>query len=157
NLPTEGHASIAPASWKLWIKEGLPGIERCRRRVVKLLTVNTDQQQPQGGRELQALKEIYCYYDRRKSRFEALAAVIAARVIAPEGNSYRHGWITPASSDGGADFVGRLDVGSGFSRTKLVVLGQAKCEKFGSPTGGNHIARTVARLKRGWIGVYVTT
>jgi len=38
-----------------------------------------------------------------------------------------------------------------------VVLGQAKCEKLDSPTGGNHIARTVARLKRGWIGVYVTT
>ena len=38
-----------------------------------------------------------------------------------------------------------------------MVLGQAKCEKIDSPTGGNHIARTVARLKRGWIGVYVTT
>lgn len=37
------------------------------------------------------------------------------------------------------------------------MLGQAKCEKLDSPTGGNHIARTVARLKRGWLGVYVTT
>jgi hypothetical protein len=26
-----------------------------------------------------------------------------------------------------------------------------------TPTGGNHIARTVVRLKRGWIGFYVTT
>jgi hypothetical protein len=50
-----------------------------------------------------------------------------------------------------------LDIGSGFSRTKLVVLGQAKCEKLNTATGGNHIARTVARLKRGWVGVYVTT
>ena len=25
-------------------------------------------------------------------------------------------------------------------------------EKLNSPTGGNHIARTVAKLKRGWIG-----
>tara|TARA_Y100000589_G_scaffold39246_1_gene32908 strand:- start:1127 stop:1459 length:333 start_codon:yes stop_codon:yes gene_type:complete len=40
---------------------------------------------------------------------------------------------------------------------KIFVLGQAKCEKLDVPTGGNYIARTVARLKRGWIGVYVTT
>jgi hypothetical protein len=40
---------------------------------------------------------------------------------------------------------------------KLVVLGQAKCERPDVPTGGNHIARTVARLRRGWLGVYVTT
>ncbi len=151
------HVPLAPASWKVWIRDGLSGVERCRRRIVKLLTVNTAQQRPQAGRELQALQTIYEYYDRKKSRFEALAALISARVIAPEGNQYRHGWITPASSDGGADFVGRLDVGSGFSRTKLVVLGQAKCEQLDAPTGGNHIARTVARLKRGWVGVYVTT
>jgi hypothetical protein len=63
----------------------------------------------------------------------------------------------PPSSDGGADFIGRLDIGSRFGKTKLVVLGQAKCESLKTPTGGNHIARTVARLKRGWIGAYVTT
>lgn len=39
----------------------------------------------------------------------------------------------------------------------LVVLGQAKCEARESATGGVHIARTVARLQRGWLGVYVTT
>jgi hypothetical protein len=53
--------------------------------------------------------------------------------------------------------VGRLDVGEGFGRTKLVVLGQAKCERIDTPTGGNHLARTVARLRRGWLGAYVTT
>jgi hypothetical protein len=67
------------------------------------------------------------------------------------------GWITPPSSDGGADFIARLDVGSGFSRAKIIVLGQAKCESPTTATGGNHIARTVARLRRGWLGVYVTT
>ena len=36
-------------------------------------------------------------------------------------------------------------------------MGQAKCEKPTSPTNGVHLARTVARLRRGWIGVYVTT
>ena len=45
----------------------------------------------------------------------------------------------------------------GFGAAKLIVLGQAKCEGLNSPTGGNHIARTVARLRRGWLGVYVTT
>lgn len=40
---------------------------------------------------------------------------------------------------------------------KLVVLGQAKCEEPSTPTNGNSIARTVARLRRGWIGIYVTT
>ena len=53
--------------------------------------------------------------------------------------------------------MGRLDVGDGFSTAKLIVLGQAKCEKLTTPTGGNHIARTVARLRRGYIGAYVTT
>ena len=71
--------------------------------------------------------------------------------------AYRPGWITSATSDGGADFVGRLDVGTGLAGAKIIVLGQAKCEKLTSPTGGNHIARTVARLRRGWIGAYVTT
>jgi hypothetical protein len=40
---------------------------------------------------------------------------------------------------------------------KIVVLGQAKCEKPSSGTSGRDLARTVARLKRGWIGAYVTT
>jgi hypothetical protein len=50
-----------------------------------------------------------------------------------------------------------LDVGDGFSKVKIVVLGQAKCEKPSSGTSGRDLARTVARLKRGWIGAYVTT
>jgi len=50
-----------------------------------------------------------------------------------------------------------MDVGEGLSRTKLVVLGQAKCEKIDVPTNGVHVARTVARLRRGWLGAYVTT
>ncbi len=54
-------------------------------------------------------------------------------------------------------FIGRLELGSGFSKIKLIILGQAKCEKLNSPTNGRDIARTVARLKRGWIGIYVTT
>lgn len=36
-------------------------------------------------------------------------------------------------------------------------MAQAKCERPDKNTHGNHIARTVARLKRGWLGVCVTT
>jgi hypothetical protein len=48
-------------------------------------------------------------------------------------------------------------VGSGLAGCRLVVLGQAKCESLTNPTNGVHVARTVARLRRGWIGAYVTT
>ncbi|MFI6494698.1 restriction endonuclease [Streptomyces sp. NPDC050564] len=65
--------------------------------------------------------------------------------------------MTRRSGDGGADFVGRLDLGSGLAGTSLVVLGQAKCVKPDSLVSAEQIARVVARLRRGWIGVYVTT
>ena len=39
----------------------------------------------------------------------------------------------------------------------MVVLGQAKCNDPTKPVNGRDIARTVARLKRGWIGAFVTT
>ena len=42
-------------------------------------------------------------------------------------------------------------------KAKVIVLGQAKCERPWNATNANDIARTVARLRRGWIGVYVTT
>ena len=83
--------------------------------------------------------------------------MIAARVIDREYGIYQKGWVTQGSGDGGADFIGKVTLGSGFSKVELIVLGQAKCEALNTPTGGNHIARTVARLKRGWLGVYVTT
>ena len=48
-----------------------------------------------------------------------------------------------------------MNIGSGFEGLDIVLLGQAKCEK--NATSGKDIARTVARLKRGWVGAYVTT
>jgi hypothetical protein len=158
HISAEATLHSAPSSWKRWVREGASGIELCRRRVVKLLTIGASQQKPSArSREESALREIYAFYDGRKSRFEALAAAIAAHVIRKDGHHYHEGWVTPSTSDGGADFIGRLDVGTGFGSAKMIVLGQAKCETLDSPTGGNHIARTVARLKRGWMGVYVTT
>ncbi|MBE2973417.1 restriction endonuclease [Priestia megaterium] len=157
NIPLRETLNYAPHSWKSWIKNGRSALEKNRRRVSKLLTTKVEMQKPlPGSREEKAIKEIYSFYEGKKARFEGLAAVISQKILTNNG-SYVEGWITPSSSDGGADFVGRLDIGSGFSTTKLVVLGQAKCEKLATPTNGNHIARTVARLRRGWIGIYVTT
>ena len=148
----------APASWKEWIKKGNSTLEKVRRRVSKLHTVTKAEQTPlSNSNEEKILREIYDYYQSRKSRFEGLAAAVAEKIFVDTVGKYQVGWITPSTSDGGADFYGRLDIGKGFGKAKLIVLGQAKCETLNSATGGNHIARTVARLKRGWIGMYVTT
>ncbi len=155
SISIEGSLKFAPNSWQDWVKKGRSKLSSCRRRVSILHTYKTAQQKPiPGSPEEKILKKIYNHYEGRKHVFESLAATITARVI---GRNYQHGWITKGSSDGGADFVGRLDVGNGLACAKIIVLGQAKCESPSTPTGGNHIARTVARLRRGWIGVYVTT
>jgi hypothetical protein len=158
SLSLEETLELAPESWKTWVRGGASTVERVRRRVAHLRTVKEADQRPvPGSKEEKVLKQIYEFYDKGKHRFEGLAELVAERVIRSAGAEYRSGWITPASSDGGADFIGRVDIGSGFGTAKLVVLGQAKCEKLDRATGGNHIARTAARLRRGWIGVYVTT
>jgi hypothetical protein len=112
---------------------------------------------PVGSKLEKTLNEIYEFYSSQKHLFEALAAEATAQYLRMQGIQYRDGWITPKSSDHGADFYGCINVGSGFGSAKIILLGQAKCEKTSTPTGGNHIARTVARLKRGWVGSYVTT
>src|SRR5437773_11273701 len=58
----------------------------------------------------------------------------------------------------GIDFVCRMDVGdtgAELSRTPIVVFLQAKCQK--DSISAPDLARVVARLQRGWMGVYVTT
>ncbi len=150
--------ALAPSSWRQWLVEGSNSLNKLRRRVSKLSLEKSVNQKPNPGTELDiTLNEIYQYYANKKHRFEALAEAIAARVIDRDLGIYQKGWVTQGSGDGGADFIGKVTLGSGFSKVELVVLGQAKCEALNTPTGGNHIARTVARLKRGWLGVYVTT
>lgn len=112
---------------------------------------------PSEKKNAEALATVYKFYDGRKSRFEALASRVTSYVLENSGVVYREGWVTPEGADHGTDFVGRLTIGSGFASTRVVLLGQAKCEKPDLPTGGVHIARTVARLRRGWVGAYVTT
>jgi hypothetical protein len=157
-LAIEQTERFAPRTWKEWTRGGAEALVRVKRRVTKLLTTSVIHQRPQpGSREANAIQTIYAFYGSdKKHRFEMLAALIVGRILKREGGDFRMGWITSRSSDGGADFVGRLDIGSGFSKIKQIIFGQAKCEAPSSTTSGKDIARTVARLRRGWIGAYVT-
>jgi len=157
-LALDATNDLAPQSWQTWLKKGANYLNRARRRVSKLNVRKTIDQKPAPGTEEEkVLAEIYEYYADKKHQFEALAEVVAERVIGADKPGYKKGWITAAGSDGGADFVASVRLGSDFSSAKIIVLGQAKCVALNSPTHGNHIARTVARLKRGWIGAFVTT
>ena len=157
-LNHKGALACSPESWRSWINAGVNSLDKNRRRVSRLNIESTNNQRTVIGTESHAILErVYKYYSDKKHRFEGLAEIIAERVIDSDRGIYRRGWITSASGDGGTDFVGALTLGSQFSKAELVVLGQAKCESPDIATGGNHIARLVARLRRGWLGVYVTT
>lgn len=110
-----------------------------------------------GSAEEKVLQQIYSAFDTNKHAFEWLASRVAEQVLGESGARYQEGWLTKAGGDGGMDFVGRLDVGNSSSKTPLVVLGQAKCVAPTSSISPDQVARVVARLRRGWIGVFVTT
>ncbi|MFF1872962.1 restriction endonuclease [Kitasatospora herbaricolor] len=149
---------LAPAAWREWVKHGQSVLPKVRRRVARAQVVKVRDQKPAVGSKVEAdLQAVYKRFDDDKHAFEVLAAIVAAKVMRASGHNYDEGWLTRRSGDGGADFVGRLDLGSGLAGTKLVVLGQAKCIKPGTLVSAEQIARVVARLRRGWIGVYVTT
>ncbi|MCX4859944.1 restriction endonuclease [Streptomyces canus] len=148
----------APRAWREWVKRGHSALPRVRRRVARArVTKVRDQRPAPGSRQDEDLQFIYEQFDRRKHDFEAVASAVAARVLRGSGHNYREGWITRRSGDGGADFVGRIDLGTGLAGTSLVVLGQAKCIRPDTSVSAEQIARVVARLRRGWIGAYVTT
>ncbi|KAA1376612.1 restriction endonuclease [Aeromicrobium fastidiosum] len=148
----------APDAWERWTREGKASISRVRRRVISSrVLAKSDQQPPAGSDQADVLERIYHQFDDNKHAFESLAARVAGRVLGSSGASYRDGWITKAGGDGGLDFVGRLDIGFGGSTTPIVVLGQAKCKQTSSSISPDEVARLVARLKRGWVGVFVTT
>ncbi|GGR40960.1 restriction endonuclease [Streptomyces netropsis] len=149
---------LAPRAWREWVKHGNSALPRLRRRVARAKVTKVPEQRPApSSPEAKDLELIYKYFDGRKHDFEAVASAVASRVLRGAGNSYVEGWLTRRSGDGGADFVGRLDIGNGLAGTSLVVLGQAKCVKLDNLVTAEQIARVVARLRRGWIGVYVTT
>ena len=157
-LGTNQTSEFAPIAWKEWEKYGHVNIEKYRRKVSRTKIIKQNEQKPEkNSREETCLKTIYLYYADKKHNFELLASRVVQGIVSRNGGRYKEGWITKKSGDGGVDFIGRVDLGSGFSTIKIIVLGQAKCESLNKSTSGKDLARTVARLKRGWIGAYVTT
>jgi hypothetical protein len=146
---------FAPYAWREWIKEGYSAIEKCRRNIARNTVLKREEQTRLNSSEKKILDEVFAYYAVKKHHFEGLASYVATRII---GHGCKRGWVTKRSGDMGIDFVCRLDVGDPagqLSRTPLVILGQAKCQR--SPISAPDLARVVARLQRGWLGVYVTT
>lgn len=156
---------LAPRAWRSWIRRGAASLDDpAIRRVLLYGEVQTYAQQvpPRNSPLGRTLEAVYRRFEGNyKHAFQALAALVAEVVIAGPGIAYHEGWVTPVGPDGGVDFVQRLDLGGGFSSTRLVVLGQAKCLKpwpqANNGISAQELARVVARLRRGWIGVYVTT
>lgn len=160
SLEAEDTLNHAPASWKKWIKEGRDSLHLVRRSVSGIGLAKESDQKPSN---MKLLNEIYAYYGGRKNNkdkhsFEYLAMEAALKTIEESGARCVPGWITKASGDGGVDFVLRVDLGmEQLASVKIIVLGQAKCTDPSKPVNGRDIARTVARLKRGWIGAFVST
>lgn len=146
---------LAPEAWRLWVQGGEAVLDKLRRSVLRSPIVPVASQRELTAEDLKVLSEVHAYYRTRRHQFEAVASLVTQRVL---GQGCQRGWVTRRSGDGGIDFVSRLDVGDGFSRVALVVLGQAKVQ---SPETGavsaNDMARIAARLRRGWIGAFVTT
>lgn len=158
SLTAEEALRNAPDSWRDWVSRGRVALPRVRRRVLSSRVLSAAEQRPEPGSELDTiLQDVYRAFDDRKHAFEWLASRVAEHVLSDGGARYSAGWLTKAGGDGGMDFVGRLDVGSTSAGTPLVVLGQAKCVLPSTNISPDQVARVVARLRRGWIGVFVTT
>jgi len=154
----------APRSWRHWTHEGPLSLEASgvRRTLIPEDVLPYEEQVPPRDSPLGGvLARVYEHYEGNyKHGFQALASLATQLVLDTPGVTYYSGWITPVGPDGGVDFVQRIDLGQGFASTGLVVLGQAKCRKpwpKGSAVTAEDLARVVARLRRGWIGAYVTT
>jgi hypothetical protein len=147
--------SLAPPSWRTWIDKGSAAQEALRQRLLTYPIVSEGEQRPIAGSPAHdTLETIINFYQGRNHRFEALAERIAASALGSRGQ-YRPGWVTRGSIDRGIDFVGRLDLGAGPSPLRVVVVGQAKCERGAS--GVAQLSRLASKLNRGWVGVFVTT
>jgi Restriction endonuclease AspBHI N-terminal/Restriction endonuclease len=158
SLTNEEALRFAPAAWREWMRRGDPALPRLRRRVAASQVRTPAEQRPTSDSiEGRLLDKIYQHFDNKKVQFELLAARVAGNIFRSRGGVYLEGWLTRGAGDGGTDFVGRLDAGGGDAMVRLVVLGQAKCVSPQTAISAEQIARVVARLRRGWIGVYVTT
>ncbi len=159
-LETENTLKYAPDSWKKWIEKGHDSLHLVRRSVSGRGLVKKANQIPKNDK---LLKKIYDYYsgedtNNGKNDFEYLAMEVTLKTIEEHGAKCIPGWITKASGDGGVDYVLRINIGQEeLASVRIIVLGQAKCTDPSKPINGRDIARTVARMKRGWIGAFVTT
>lgn len=144
----------APRSWRVWIQGGDSAIGKIRRNVLRSRIVRPLEQRRLTSQERAILDTVYDFYTSHPHGFEALASLISLRVL---GSSCRRGWVTRRAGDGGIDFVHELRVGAGFASASLVVLGQAKLRPPDGTVSGEDLARVVARLRRGWLGAFVTT
>ena len=144
----------APESWRIWVAEGDAAIERIRRDVVRDRVFRASERRKVSADLHGLLNSVHQFYESKPHGFEGLASFVTQKVVGPD---CRRGWVTPRSGDGGIDFVNRLDVGSGMASTSAVILGQAKNREPFKAVAGRDLARVVARLRRGWIGAFVTT
>lgn len=161
-ISDESANTLAPTAWRKWIQLGSAALDdrSVRRYVDRAHRLLKSEQLPVADSPMaQTLETVYHRYDdNAKHGFQALAALATQHVLSPGGTAYYRGWVTPIGPDGGVDFVQRIDLGVGLSRVPLVILGQAKCkEPWRSGVSAEELARVVARLRRGWIGAYVTT
>lgn len=159
-LNLQNSLKLAPLAWQKWVEKGPAAIPRLRRNVITRNVVKEEFQKPVPfSEDSNILNFIYDHYQHRKLEFESLAEFVTQQVFSKQGISYTTGWITQGSGDGGFDFVSAVDLDpvGAIRSSRQVVLEQAKCEKLTAPTNGNDIARLAARLRRGWIGMYVTT
>lgn len=156
SLSDEETLQHAPKSWIDWTKNGESALSTARRNVTRLHTLSPSARRPTGT-DLKDLITIYDHFSDNKFAFELLALRCVGSILNQQGGQFEEGWISKQGGDRGIDFVGRLQFGSGFGSTRIAVLGQAKCVKPDSTTPGLHLSRTVSRLRRGWIGAFVTT
>lgn len=156
-ISTEETKKHAPEAWKYWLKNGNDKIEKIRRHVLKSKIINeTDQKTKTGSTEEKILKAIEKHYQNpnKKLQFELFALQITQFFFMENNMKFLDGYITKGSGDKGIDFISRIDIGQDLAGIKMVVIGQAKCQK--DTINSKDIARTIAKLKRNYVGVFVT-
>lgn len=128
NLTNDDCLSLAPAAWRWWVKYGSTSLPRVRRMLSRLRTVSaTDQRPPDDSKQGRTLGAITQHYANRKHRFELLAEHVVQDVVITSGMDYVRGWITPASGDGGADFIAsRCWTGAQRDQASLARAGQMR-------------------------------
>jgi len=155
NLTIEKANAKAPKAWKFWLKNGNEKLEKVRRHVIKSSIISEkDQKTVQGSFEERILKKIEAHYKNKKLQFELFALQITNFFFMENRIKCLDGFITKGSGDKGIDFISRIDIGHDLSGIRMVVIGQAKCQS--DTINSKDIARTIAKLKRNYVGVFVT-